>query len=103
MWPVGGIFSRSRGRGGIITLLHGRADILSVFPCIFIMALGTSKPFLGSIDQNKFVGRHHGNYAPRSIMEIMPLGRHHGNYGPRGIREIMPLGRHNFYDAALGA
>ena len=30
MWPVGGIFSRSRGRGGIITLLHGRADTLSM-------------------------------------------------------------------------
>ena len=30
MWPVGGIFSRSWGRGGIITLLHGRADMVII-------------------------------------------------------------------------
>ena len=54
------------------------------------------RKILGSIDQKKFKGRHHENYAAlgRHHGFYAALGRHHGNYAA--------LGRHKTHDAALG-
>ena len=36
-------FHVPEGRGGILTLLHGRADILKVLPCIAVAIMGLGK------------------------------------------------------------